>query len=78
MKKKTHKDCNAFLLTIICHGDSHGNLLDKYKKKGWDTEDFLGDLSVVETLRRKPELMVIQSCRGGLKSNSIMLKLICY
>ena len=50
MDNKTHEDSNTFMLTIICHGNKHGHLLDKNKSKAWDTEDFIGDLSEVETL----------------------------
>ena len=73
MDKDNHTDCNTFLLTIICHGNKQGHLLDKFKTKGWDTEDFVGDLSVVETLIGKPKLMIIQSCRGGLESNCFLI-----
>ena len=50
MDNKNHEDSNTFLLTIICHGNKHGHLLDKSKSKAWDTEDFVGNLSEVETL----------------------------
>ena len=66
MDKDNHKDCNSFLLTIICHGNKQGHLLDKNKSFGWNTEDFVGDLSVVESLLGKPKLLIIQSCKGGL------------
>ena len=65
--KDNHKDCNTFFLTIICHGNKQGHLLDKFKNKGWDTEDLVGDLSVVKTLLGKPKTVIIQSCRGGLE-----------
>ena len=61
---KNHDDSNTFLLTIICHGNKHGHLLDKNKNKAWDTEDFVGDLSEVETLAGKPKILTIQCCRG--------------
>ena len=62
---KTHEESNTFLLTIICHGNKHGHLLDRSKSKAWDTEDFIGDLSEVETLLGKPKILIIQACRGG-------------
>ena len=59
-------------MTILCHGNKQGHLLDKNKNKAWDTEDFIGDLSEVETLTAKPKIIIIQACRG-----SITLLLIC-
>ena len=64
MDNKTHEDSNTLLLTIICHGNKHGHLLDKNRSKAWDTEEFVGDLSEVETLLGKPKILVIQACRG--------------
>ena len=64
MDNKTHEDSNTFLLTIICHGNKHGHLLDKNRSKAWDTEEFVGDLSEVETLLGKPKILVVQACRG--------------
>ena len=51
-------------MTILCHGNKDGHLLDVDKHKGWDTEDFVGDLSEVETLTSKRKVMIIQACRG--------------
>ena len=65
MDNKTHEDSNTFLLTIICHGNKHGHLLDKNRNKAWDTEDFVGDLSEVETLTGKPKVIIMQACRGS-------------
>ena len=62
---KTHEDSNSFLMTILCHGNKEGHLLDRNKSKAWDTEDFIGDLSVVETLTAKPKVIIIQACRGS-------------
>ena len=66
MDNKNHEDSNTFLLTIICHGNKYGHLLDKNKSKAWDTEDFVGDLSEVETLLGKPKIIIIQACRGRM------------
>ena len=65
MAEDSHTDCNCFALTIICHGNDKGQLLDRDRKKAWDTELFIGELSDVETLAGKPKIMVIQSCRGS-------------
>ena len=62
---KNHEDCNTFLMTILCHGDQQGHLLDKNKSKAWDTEEFVGDLNEVETLTCKPKIILIQACRGS-------------
>ena len=64
MDDDSHKDSNCFSLTIICHGNDKGHLLDRDRRKAWDTELFVGELSDVETLVGKPKIMVIQSCRG--------------
>ena len=61
---KNHEKCNTFLLTIICHGNKQGHLLDKNKSKAWDTEEFIGDLCEVEALTGKPKILTIQCCRG--------------
>ena len=64
MAEDTHKDSNCFALTIICHGNDKGHLLDKNKALAWHTELFVGELSDVDTLVGKPKIMVIQRCRG--------------
>ena len=73
---KNHEDCKSFLMTILCHGNKQGHLLDKNKSKAWDTEDFIGDLSEVETLTAKPNLIIIQACRGSTAS-LLLISLIC-
>ena len=55
---KTHEDSNCFVLTVICHGNNKGHLLDRNKTKGWVLEDFIGDLSLVESLAGRPKLLV--------------------
>ena len=70
MDDDSHRDTNCLVLTVICHGNDKGQLLDKDKKKAWDTELFIGELSDVETLTGKPKIMIIQSCRG---STSLLL-----
>ena len=52
---KNHEKNNTFLLTIICHGNKQGHLLDKNKSNAWDTEEFIGDLCEVEALIGKPK-----------------------
>ena len=66
MDKDNHRDSNCLVVTIICHGNDKGHLLDKDKKLAWHTELFIGHLSDVETLVGKPKIMIIQACRGGL------------
>ena len=65
MDRDNHMDSNCLMVTIICHGNDKGHLLDKDRRKAWDTELFIGELSDVETLDRKPKIMIIQSCRGS-------------
>ena len=65
MTEETHKDSNCFALTVICHGNDRGHLLDRNKKRAWITEDIVGDLSEVDNLRGKPKLFVVQACRGS-------------
>ena len=64
MMEENHVDSNSFALTIICHGNDKGHLFDKNRKKAWDTELFMADLSDVEALVGKPKIIVIQACRG--------------
>ena len=64
MADENHVDSNCFALTIICHGNDKGHLLDKNKSLAWMTELFVADLSDVETLVGKPKIIVIQACRG--------------
>ena len=65
MKKKIHRDSNAFAVAIFCHGNRRGDLFDVHEVKGWDTEMFLEELSEVETLKGKPKIFVINACRGS-------------
>ena len=53
-------------MVIICHGNNRGQLKDVDKRKAWDIEELMGDLSKVETLVGKPKIMILQCCRGGL------------
>ena len=65
LKDETHVESNCVAITVICHGDELGYLLDKNKKRSWKIEDFVGDLSLVETLLGKPKILVVQACRGS-------------
>ena len=65
MNEQNHKKSNCFALTIISHGNERGIIFDVNRRKGWDTELFLGDLSDVKTLIGKPKIIVIQACRGS-------------
>ncbi len=65
MQDETHRDSNCVLITFIGHGDDKGWLKDKDKRIAWHLEDFLGDLSVVDTLLGKPKIVVVQACRGS-------------
>ena len=75
MTEDTHKDSNCFALTVICHGNDKGHLLDRNKKRAWITEDIVGDLSEVDNLRGKPKLFVVQACRGS-KHHAVKLLLL--
>ena len=65
MAEDTHKDSNCVMITIICHGNRKGELLDKNMDRGWGLEDFLSDLSGVPGLLNKPKIMLVQACRGS-------------
>ena len=64
MKDETHRDSNCVMITIICHGNRKGELLDKDMDGGWILEEFVADLSVGESLLNKPKIMLVQACRG--------------
>ena len=70
MDNKTHEDSNSFLMNVLCHGNKYGHLLDRNKTQAWDTEEFIGDLSEVETLMAKPKVIIIQACRGSKSAHS--------
>ena len=78
LDKDNHRDSNCLVVTIICRGNDKGQLLDKDKKKAWDTELFIGELSDVEMLVGKPKIMIIQACRGGLYISLPLKYLSCY
>ena len=74
LKDETHIGRNSFLLTVMCHGNDKGHLLDKDKKRAWILEDFIKELSLVETLMGKPKILVLQACRGGNKISTYILR----
>ena len=74
MNEENHKDSNCLMVTIICHGNDKGHLLDKDNKLAWHMELFVGDLSDVETLVGKPKIMIIQSCRGSKHTLNVTVK----
>ena len=59
-------------MAIICHGNNRGQLKDVNKRKAWDTEELIGDLSRVEALVGKPKILIFQCCRGGRDLRIIM------
>ena len=65
MKEENHRESNSLIVTVLCHGNEHGDLLDKNKTLAWNVELFVQDLSLVTTLVGKPKILVIQSCRGS-------------
>ena len=65
MAEETHKDSNCVMITIICHGNKRGELLDKNLERAWGLEDFVSDLSAVPSLLNRPKLILVQACRGS-------------
>ncbi len=61
---KTHKSKSMVLLTVICHGDSSGNLMST-DGLGWQISDIVGTLNDVKTLAGKPKVFFVNACRGG-------------
>ncbi len=61
-----HTDSNIFVLLAICHGDDdEENLMDKDGNIGWNTMALASELSSVQSLKRKPKILIIQACRGS-------------
>ena len=80
MNEENHVDSNCFVLTIICHGNDKGHLLDVNQTKAWDTELFVGDLNLVKILVGKPKIILIQACGGSeydvqLLQTTVLIKL---
>ena len=65
LSEETHQDSNCVAITLICHGNEEGWLLDTNRRRAWMLEDFVADLGLVETLVGRPKLMVVQACRGS-------------
>ena len=65
LDEETHRESNCLVVTVICHGTESGLLLDRHRRKAWDTELLVGELSDVQTLVGKPKVLIIQACRGG-------------
>ena len=59
-KGKTHKDSNCVIITIICHGNRRGELLDNDLDIGWGLEDFVAGLIAMETLLNKSNVVLFQ------------------
>ena len=65
LKDENHTDSNCVVITLICHGDYKGQIMDRDKRRSWIIEDFVGDLSLVDTLIGKPKVLIVQACRGS-------------
>ena len=50
---------------MICHGNDKGQWFDRDKKIAWQSEDFMADLGVVETLNNKPKIILIATGHAG-------------
>ena len=50
---------------MICHGNEKGQWFDRDKKIAWQSEDFMADLGVVETLNNKPKIILIATGHAG-------------
>ena len=70
LKDENHVDSNCVVITLICHGDYKGQIMDRDKRRSWIIEDFVGDLSLVDTLIGKPKVLIVQACRGSKCANS--------
>ena len=77
MDSRTHQNSNTFALVIISHGNEQGYLMDKNQVRSWRIEDFIMDLSLVDSLMGKPKIVIVQACRGGayLISKPLPLKI---
>ena len=65
LDESNHRDSNTFLMTVVAHGNSQGQLAFANDDGSWNTEDFIGDLSEVDSLVGKPKILLLETCRGG-------------
>ena len=65
MKGPNHQNSNTFLLVIICHAIEQGWLLDMNKRRAYTLKQLGHGLSGVETLNRKPKIVLIQQYGTG-------------
>ena len=65
LSNENHEHSNCFLLTIINHAIEQGWLLDMNKKRAYTLKQLGHGLSGVETLNRKPKVIVIQEYGTG-------------
>ena len=63
--ESNHVGCNMFLLTVICHGNKEGKLMDTDGNPTWDTEELAKEISELDSLKGKPKIFFIQASRGG-------------
>ena len=63
MDRNNHRDNNCVIVTIMCHDDGNGQLYDVDHRLAWNIEMFIDQLSKVETLVRKPKILIIRSFR---------------
>ena len=72
MDSTTHKNSNTFALVIVSHGNEQGYVMDKNEVKSWRIEDFITDLSLVDSLMGKPKIVIVQACRGSTHLMSVL------
>ena len=69
---KKHRSKSSFILTIISHGGRDGIILSTDRKPIWTVESILQALSGVKSLKEKPKILFIQTCRGSMYFSALL------
>jgi hypothetical protein len=67
--KKPLKDFNMFVLVVIAHGIEGDIILSSDKQRSMTLSDLIHKMDSMEDLKRRPKVLIMESCRGGNQNN---------